>query len=153
MKVVSDSSEPDEILVERFTRVLERLIRQFRLATAPDGLSPSAASALLRLADGGPQRVTDLARAEGITQPGMTQLVARLVGEGLAARASSDDDRRAVLVEATPAGVERVKARHAVRVERIAQLLDTLEPHDRELAFAAIPALERLVDAAIDVRG
>jgi len=127
--------------------VLEQLVRLIRqLATAGD-LSTAAASVLARIGRDGPQRLTELAKAEGITQPGMTQLVTRLERDGLVRRAASNDDRRGVLVEATAAGLELVGRRRAQRAEALQQLLLRLEPADQAAIHTALPALTRLVEA------
>jgi DNA-binding MarR family transcriptional regulator len=123
---------------------LARLVRQ--LATAGD-LSMTAASVLARLIGDGPQRLTELAHGEGMSQPGMTQLVTRLEREGLLRRTPSSEDRRAVLVEATAAGAELVRRRRAERAEALRLMLARLEPRDRDAIVDALPALTRLVEA------
>ena len=128
-------------------QVLEELARLIRrLATAGD-LSLSAASVLARLTREGPQRLTELAHSEGVSQPGMTQLVTRLADEGLVRRTPSSEDRRAVLVEATDAGLELLRRRRAQRAEALGLMLARLEPHDRAAIVGALPALTRLVEA------
>jgi DNA-binding MarR family transcriptional regulator len=107
-----------------------------------------AASAVLgRLGRAGPQRLTELARAEGVSQPGMTQLVARMERDGLVRRIASTDDRRGVLVEATDAGADLVGQRRAERAEALRQLMDRLDPQEQSAVFIAIPALARLIQA------
>lgn len=127
--------------------VLEQLVRLIRqLATAGD-LSMAAASALARIVRDGPQRLTELAVAEGISQPGMTQLVTRLERDGLVRRAASSGDRRGVLVELTDAGLELVGARRAERAVALEQLLARLDDDDQDAIHRALPALARLVEA------
>lgn len=138
---------------EQLTSVLENLVHQLRRATASGGLSSTASSTLHRLAASGPQRVTDLARQERVSQPAMTQLVGRLVGEGLAVRRASEDDGRVSLVEATDAAVATLDERHRARVARVDTMLDVLTEREQELLAAALPALQKLVDAPIDSAG
>jgi DNA-binding MarR family transcriptional regulator len=127
--------------------VLEQLVRLIRqLATAGD-LSMAAASALARIVRDGPQRLTELANAEGISQPGMTQLVTRLERDGLVRRAASSGDRRGVLVELTDAGVELVGTRRTERAEALTVMLARLDPADQTAIQDALPALARLVEA------
>jgi DNA-binding MarR family transcriptional regulator len=118
-----------------------------RLATAGE-LSLPAAAVLTRLARVGPQRLTDLAAAEGVSQPGMTQLVTRLERDGLVTRAPSADDGRVVLVEVTPAGSDLVARRRAQRAAALAELMRRLEPAERAAVRAALPALDRLAELA-----
>ena len=65
---------------------LERLIGLFRSLSPPDGLSLTAAATLATLERSGPRRLTSLAAQEGVTQPAMTQLIARLQDSGLVGR-------------------------------------------------------------------
>lgn len=127
--------------------VLEQLVRFTRqLATAGD-LSLAGASALARLVREGPQRLTELANAEGVSQPGMTQLVGRLERDGLVRRTASSDDRRGVLVEVTDAGLALVGRRRAERAQALTELLARLDPGDRAAITGALPALARLIQA------
>jgi DNA-binding MarR family transcriptional regulator len=125
--------------LERVTR----LVRQ--LATAGD-LSLTAALVVARLAGDGPQRLTELAVGEGLSQPGMTQLVTRLERDGLVRRTASTGDRRGVLVEVTDAGGELVERRRAQRAAALDELLGRLDPGDQAAITAALPALARLAD-------
>jgi DNA-binding MarR family transcriptional regulator len=52
------------------------------------GLSLTAAATLARLQRNGPARLTELAAAEGVSQPSMTALIARLADRGLVHRAA-----------------------------------------------------------------
>src|SRR5579875_2039596 len=110
----------------------------------PSPLSSSTLTALDRLHREGPLRVSDLARREAMTQPGVTMLVNRLADAGYAERVPDPTDRRAALVRITPAGEAVLTARHTARAhlphERIGQLSD-----DQELLRAALPVIERLV--------
>lgn len=126
--------------------ILEQFVRLVRQLTTKSGLSTAATAALSRLLREGPLRLTDLANAEGISQPGMTQLVTRMEREGLVQRTVSADDRRAVLVAVTGAGRDFMLQRRAERAEVLQNLLDGLEPGEQAAIAAAIPALVRLVE-------
>src|ERR1700742_4423425 len=77
---------------------IERLLSLVRVLAPRDGLSFTAAAALATLDRTGPCRLTLLATSEGVTQPAMTQLVARLQDSGLVSRAQDPSDRRVVEV-------------------------------------------------------
>lgn len=129
--------------------VLEQLVRVVRrLATAGD-LSLPAAAVVARLTREGPQRLTDLAAGEHLSQPGMTQLVSRLEREGLVRRTPSATDGRVVLVDVTDAGREVVGRRRRQRGDALRRLLDRLDPADRDAVRAALPALGRLSSLAL----
>ncbi|MEW2329673.1 MarR family transcriptional regulator [Micromonospora chersina] len=127
--------------------VLEHLVTLIRQVSTAGGLSTAASSALNRLGRYGPHRLTELAHAQGVSQPGMTQLVTRMEREGLVRRTANSDDRRAVLVEATDAGLDLVRRRRAERADALQRLLDRLDPQDQAAIAAALPALARLVEA------
>lgn len=134
--------------VERLSWVLERLVRRLRAEAAASGLSPSIVSMLTALDHEGPTRVTPLARRLGISQPAATQLVTRLVDDGLAERRTTEGDRRAVEVALTDAGRDTIAARRAGRATTLAILLDALGDDDRVAVLQALGPLERLAAAA-----
>lgn len=133
---------------ETLLPALERLVRLLRQVDAPDELSVVAAAVISRLARDGAQRLTELARSERASQPGMTQLVGRLERDGLVHRIPSPHDGRGVLVEVTDAGralLERNRAQYAAALDAF---LERLDADDRRAIGAALPALTRLVHAA-----
>ena len=137
---------------QRFSLLLEQLTRQLRSVASAGGLSASAASALGRLQQGGAVRVTDLAHAEGVSQPSMTQLVTRMESDGLVGRQPAADDRRSILVTLTEHGHTVLEQRRARRTALLQQLVAELDADERATITAALPALERLVDASTSWR-
>jgi DNA-binding MarR family transcriptional regulator len=126
---------------------LERLVRLFRSISTADGLSLTAAATLATLERSGPCRLTSLAVREGVTQPAMTQLIARLEESGLADRAADPSDGRVVQVRITDAGRALLARRRAGRAERLALILDRLGPGDLAALEAALPAIDALANA------
>ena len=126
---------------------LERLIGLFRWLSPPSGLSLTAAATLATLERSGPRRLTALAAREGVTQPAMTQLVARLQDAGLAERVADPADGRVVQVRITAEGQAMLAGRRAVRAQRIAGLLARLSPDEQAALAAALPAMEALASA------
>lgn len=126
--------------------VLERLVRYFRQISTAGELSHAAASLLARLRRDGPQRLTELAHAERISQPGMTKLVTRMERERLVRRTAAPEDRRVVLVEATRAGLDLAVRRRAERADALQRLIERLDAKDRAAIAAALPALARLLE-------
>jgi DNA-binding MarR family transcriptional regulator len=124
---------------------LERIVGLFRSLVPPSGsLSMTAAVTLASLERVGPQRLTDLAAREGVSQPAMTQLITRLTEAGLARREASPDDGRVVLVAITAAGRQTLATRRAVRSQRLGVILAELSPDHRAALAAALPALDAL---------
>jgi DNA-binding MarR family transcriptional regulator len=134
----TQASAADQIEV---ARALERVIAWLRQSREPTGLSASALSALSRLDALGSLRVTELAELEQLTQPGMTTLIHRLEGAGLATREADPSDRRAVRVTITAAGVERVIQYRDARASRLLTRINQLSDDQQSALSAALPAL------------
>ncbi|MEV4135782.1 MarR family transcriptional regulator [Dactylosporangium sp. NPDC049742] len=128
----------------RLTTAVERLFSLLRQGNPPNDISLTAASTLRRLEREGPRRLTELAAAEGVTQPAMTQLAQRLERDGLAERTTDPTDGRVVLVRVTQAGRDLLARRRKVRAAHLQDLLSSLSADDQALLAAALPALERL---------
>lgn len=132
--------------VPRATEVaagLERLMTLLRWLSPP-GLSMTAAATLGTLERSGPCRLTALAAGEGVTQPAMTQLIARLAESGLVTRSADPADGRVVYVHITTDGRAVLASRRAVRAERISGLLARLSEADQAALAAALPAMAEL---------
>lgn len=125
---------------------LERLVALIRWLSPP-GLSLTAAATLATLERSGPRRLTALAAAEGVTQPAMTQLIARLADSGLVERLADPADGRVVYVQLTAEGRELVASRRTTRAERLAGLLATLSQADQRSLAEALPAMNALASA------
>ncbi|HEV7208158.1 MAG TPA: MarR family transcriptional regulator [Mycobacteriales bacterium] len=122
---------------------LDRLVLWARRG-APVQMSSTSITTLDTLAYAGPLRITGLADREGVSQPGMTALVNRLVGDGYAERLADRTDGRATLVRITPGGRavlgERRQARSAALQAVIARL-----PIEHQAALgAAVAALHAM---------
>ena len=130
---------------------VERLIGLLRSLSPADGLSPTAAATLATLERSGPRRLTALAVQGGVTQPAMTQLIARLEDTGLVRREADPADGRVVQVRLTDQGRDTLARRRAVRAERLAVILDRISPQDRAALAAALPAIDALASAQRDV--
>ena len=137
----------EDALAAAVAAALERLIGLFRSLSPASGLSLTAAATLATLERSGPSRLTWLAAREGVTQPAMTQLIARLEDAGLVDRAADPADGRVVQVRITADGKAMLAGRRAVRAERVAGLLDRLSAQERAALAAALPAMEALVNA------
>jgi DNA-binding MarR family transcriptional regulator len=118
------------------------------------GHSLSARAVLSALDDEGATRLTALAASGGITQPAMTQLVGRLERDGLVVRLVDPDDGRATVVDITDNGRDLLADRRQAVRDRLAELLETLPPHDEAtLALTmrvALPLIDRLLIEAAD---
>jgi DNA-binding MarR family transcriptional regulator len=102
---------------------------------------------LLATLSGGPRRITELARLEGLAQPTVTLLVVRLEKRGWLVRKRDAGDRRVVnvvLTEAGRAALEELReATRALLHDRLAAMPD----EHVETLLAATDSLETLVGA------
>jgi DNA-binding MarR family transcriptional regulator len=147
---MDSAQDQPEALAAEVAAGLERLIRLFRWISPPSGLSLTSAATLATLERGGPCRLTALAAREGVTQPAMTQLVARLQDAGLVDRVPDAADGRVVYVRITAEGRAMLAGRRAVRAERVAALLARLSPDEQAALAAALPAIDALANAQRD---
>lgn len=135
------SGTPEQLMI-----AVEQLVRHVRQSATAGGLSTAASSALARLGREGPLRLTDLARAEGVSQPGTTQLVGRLERAGLVARTADSTDGRGVLVEITATGLDVFRQRRAERADALRELIEELTGPEQQAVRIALPALARAIE-------
>jgi DNA-binding MarR family transcriptional regulator len=128
------------------TQTFDGLFGFLRRLVPADGVSLTTGSTLHRLARTGPQRLSDLAVREAVTQPAMSQLVSRLERDGLATREGDPADGRVVLVQISPAGRTLLRRRREERARRLAEVIAQLSPDDRATLAAALPVLDKLSD-------
>lgn len=130
--------------MEDVAAAIEHLIMWVR-RQAPTSISTSTVTTLDTLARLGPQRISDLAEHEAISQPGMTSLVNRLEQAGQAERVADATDGRATLVRITRAGRQLLADRGASRVAALRAHLDKLDAAHRSALVAALPAVRALI--------
>ncbi|MFF8948707.1 MarR family winged helix-turn-helix transcriptional regulator [Streptomyces sp. NPDC014940] len=128
------------------TRAIENFNRYYIRLPAVQKLSFTTLSVLDTLALSGPKRLTELARTEQISQPGLTQLVTRLERDDLVRRHPDPADGRAVLVHITDNGRKIGQSRREDRGRHLIPLIAQLTPAERQAIAAALPALTRLAE-------
>ena len=118
-------------LIRRVKRVMGERAREVH----PE-LHPMTYFMLTHLATHGPLRGADLADAFGMDKGGVSRQVQSLVDLGLVERKPAPEDRRAILLDATDEGRERLDAMSRSRRDRFDERL--AEWTDEELSsFAA----------------
>ena len=137
-------------LADELSAVLARLYTFLRRAIIPKEMSLSQALAMATLRDLGPRRITELAEFEGVRQPTCTALVNAMESEGWVSRRSDGSDRRAVIVELTPAGLQVLASMNEARSRLLERFLSSLSETDRRALGSAVPALERLIEIGVD---
>jgi DNA-binding MarR family transcriptional regulator len=110
------------------------------------GQSLTSASVLAQLDDGGPARISELAAANGVSQPSMTELVGRLQREDLVARFTDPQDRRATLVDITTCGrTQRLQLQRSLH-GRVNELLQALPAEDQATLSLAMCTASPLIN-------
>jgi DNA-binding MarR family transcriptional regulator len=119
------------------------LLRQVRVQDAASGLAPARLSALSVLVFGGAMSLNDLARAEQVRPPTMSRIVDALESENLVRRTVNQQDRRAVVLEATEKGTAILWQGRKRRVKFLAKHLSRLTEVERKNINDAIKAIQK----------
>jgi DNA-binding MarR family transcriptional regulator len=147
---VANDALSDDALAAGLVVMLERTVILLRSLSQSDQLSATSVSTLGTLNREGPSRLTALATRQGVTQPAMTQLIARLQESGLARREPDPADGRVVQVSITAEGRAFLARRKERQSRHIAVLLAQLDPGHRAALAAALPAMDALASASRD---
>ncbi|MCF6508473.1 winged helix-turn-helix transcriptional regulator [Blastococcus sp. MG754426] len=113
----------------RIVQVHDRVTRRVDSALhRHHDLSLTGFEALRRIADSPGERATmgEVAEAVGLSRPGVTSTINRLVAQGLVVRERVDGDRRLLHARLTDAGRARVTAARTMHDELVAHLLTLL---------------------------
>lgn len=108
--------------------------------TAPGGGETTAAIVVIGHAAG--LSIDELGRVLGLSHAGTVRLVDRLVTAGIAARSTAGRDRRAVALNLSEAGEDRLSAILQRRNQSLTELLSNVPPSD-------YVALERIAEALL----
>ena len=123
------------------------LIRRLRSTASPGDLTWSQESVLLRLETGGPQTISQLARAEGTRSQSMGAIVASLEAQGFAERTADSSDGRQRIITVSDAGQRALDEARAVKQDWLAEgLTHQLNQHEQGVLAEAVTLLQRIVD-------
>ncbi|GIE78565.1 transcriptional regulator [Actinoplanes philippinensis] len=114
--------------------------RKYAQICAEFDLTPSQATLICAVRNE-PRQMADLAASLGMTKNALSQLVDRTARRELVGRSSSAQDRRVVMLSATPTGKvlgEAIFAEVAKRLPEIARNLDPGDQRDFERVATAI---------------
>jgi DNA-binding MarR family transcriptional regulator len=113
----------------RIVQVHDRITRRVDSALhRQHGLSLTGFEALRRIAEAPGERATmgEVADALGLSRPGVTSTINRLVADGLVLRERGGGDRRLMHARLTPAGRQRVEDARRTHDDLVAHLLTRL---------------------------
>jgi DNA-binding MarR family transcriptional regulator len=143
-----DAAPVDQAAVAAQLRaVTVGLIRRLRSTASPGDLTWSQESALLKLETGGPQTISQLARAEGTRSQSMGAIVASLEAQGFADRTADSKDGRQSIITVSDAGQRALDEARAVKQDWLAErLTHQLDQREQGVLAEAVALLQRIVD-------
>ncbi len=125
---------------------MRRSMREFVQFSKASGLSMGQLSTLFRLYHRGGCGVSDIGEDLGVTNAAASQMIDRLVQQGLIQRAEDPNDRRVKSLTLTQKGRALVEESIASRRRWMEELTQTLTPQEQE---AIIQSLTLLTEAAL----
>lgn len=146
--VATVSGAPDEAVIDIPHRELVELSARFSNAFrrwldsgTPDGLTYSRLRVLEVLHCQGPAKMKTLADGLGLSARNLTTVADSLEADGLLSRVAHPTDRRATLLELTPAGMAEADEALGPRLVEISRLFDELSPTARTALRSALTTL------------
>ncbi len=135
----------NQTLSEWLRVIMRHSMRDFMLYAREHNYSVAQLNAMLRVHHKGACGISDLGDEMGVTSAAASQLLERLVQQGLVTRAEDPQDRRNKVVTLTVAGQQIVQESMAARQAWLAHLVTLLTPAEQEQVNAA---LQLLIDKA-----
>jgi DNA-binding MarR family transcriptional regulator len=138
-----NSQESTSHAADRLHSAAIHALRHVRREDPASGLSAARLSALSVLVFGGAKTLGELAAAEQVRPATMSRIVQALEQDGHVRRERDPLDGRVARLRATAKGVRMMQLGRRRRVERLAALLDRLEPEEVERVREAAELVER----------
>ncbi len=143
--MIRTPDQPEEqfpAILQAWTEVfMRRSMRDFMQFSKQSGLSMPQMNTLLRLNYKGSCGVSDLGDHLGVTDAAASQMIDRLVQQGLVARSEDAADRRAKRIELTDKGRQLVQESIRARQGWMEQLTTTLSEEEQASISEALRAL------------
>jgi DNA-binding MarR family transcriptional regulator len=133
-------------LANRLRPVLLRIARELRREIHTLGVTSGQVTLLVQIKRSPGITASELAERERISAPGMSGHISRLETATLIERTRATDRRRIGLT-LTPAGEQVLEDVRRKRTAWLAERLKGLSPEERDTIEAALPALEKLLEA------
>jgi len=141
------SGLPNDEIAARLAAVVGQIARRTRPTHGE--LSVGHFSTLATIVRFGPQRPSDLARAERISAPTVTRIVSVLESRHLVERHQTPDDARSVTIAITAEGRRLLDQARAEQSAIVGELLEVLDAGRLDRVAAAVEALEAVAAAAV----
>lgn len=140
--------DPALLLARAFASFGPAYVKWLRACFAAGGVSFPRMKLLGALHAGGPQIMSALGDELGVTARNVTALVDALEGEGLVRRVPHATDRRATVIELTPAGAKHgVEMSSGGHLDKVAELFRELSAAEQEQLSDLVAKLEGWLSA------
>jgi DNA-binding MarR family transcriptional regulator len=113
------------------------------------GRPHSQIKAMGHLFNHSPATLSEVADALGVSLPTASELIERLVEEGIVSRDTNPLDRRKVVLALTPKAREMGQQIHEIRRAQIRAVMDRLEPDERPVFVKSLLALADVLMADV----
>lgn len=136
--------EPDScvLALSRWSEVfLHQSMRHFLRYAKENGLSMSQIGALFRVFHHGSTPVSEIGEELGVTNAAASQMLDKLVQQGLIFRSEDPSDRRVKQIALTGKGRQVVRESIQARQAWVQELAATLSPDEREQVVSALDIL------------
>jgi DNA-binding MarR family transcriptional regulator len=134
-------------IAEELRTIASMLKRKLREQGHTEDLTPSQASALVRLEKDGPMTTSALARAEGMRPQSMGALLSALESTGLVVGRSDPSDGRQTIFSLTDRCRALIEEGRAARQDWLTRTVEAKFSHDEQSQIlSAIALLKRLVE-------
>ncbi|QYA16011.1 MarR family transcriptional regulator [Rhizobium sp. AB2/73] len=143
----ADKSPLASTVAEELRGFASKLKRKLREQGHAGDLTPSQASALVRLEKEGPMTTSALARAEGMRPQSMGTLLSALDAMGLVSGRPDPSDGRQTILSLTERCRRLIQEGRAARQDWLSRTIEArLSPGEQSQVLAAIGLLQRLVE-------
>ena len=129
LHTLSEKSHPPELDIHRqFEVFMQRSMRGIMGSMKQDGLSMPQIYTLMYLYHEGEVRISDIATLMDVGKAAASQLVERLVQQGLVERVEDSSDRRAKKIRLQPKSLRLIEKGLAVQRREMGELMSQLSP-------------------------
>jgi len=132
MQAANQSAIRAVLAADRLHSAAIHLLRRLRIRDQESGIGPAQLSALSVLVFAGPRSLAELAGAEQVKPPTMSRIVAGLLRSKLVRTKTNQQDRRAVIIQATEKGIHIMQEGRRRRVDALAGVIRELP--EKEIA-------------------
>lgn len=135
------------VIAQELRSVVSKIKRRMREQADGSDLTPTQASALVRLEKDGPMTTSSLARAEAMRPQSMGTVIAVLEAAGLVSGTADPGDRRQTVLSITEACRTWIDEGRAARQDWLSRTIESrLSAEEQRQLLSAAKLLQRLVE-------